>query len=494
MAARGMRTAAKPAHLSTISRGVDLSAAEVGAGMLGLDLTPQGRLIAGVLESRVTRRGVERARYSDVAVQVPRRATKTTSVWSVLIGRAMTRPGYRCVTTAQSGTIASSIIVGFGDVLERRGYGGYEPRGRIGGSTVNGDRTLRLLRNGGRERLEFANGSAIWVVPPDPGAVRSAAADDIVVDEAGELEGAKGTDFLAGVRPLQDTRGPLAQLIIAGTPGKSRAGMFWDVLTEARAGTDAEQGIVDYSARDDDDPDDERTWRRFHPGIGTVTTLEVIRKRRAKMSQADFAREYLCVWPTDASTGALDVAGWAACGVEEFPERPARFALSFEAPKDLSCAAVMAAWRLEDGRACLEVLAFRPGISWVAGFVHRVARETRSPVVYDEIGGNVAIGAELRRLRPAVRVLPVSMRHVGGAAQLVADVIRERRVVHACQPDLTGAVEGVGWRPMGRDSRAFVQRPGMADKSPIVAGSLALWHWDEARLGSRTPIEIVVAS
>lgn len=443
--------------------------------MLGMPLTPQGEKVAGVLEAR---RG-EGVRYGEVAVQMPRRSAKSTSIWSVLIGRAMERPGWRCVTTAQSGTVASAILLEHGNLLEARGWGGFDPRRPGGHNEELGNGTLRLLRNGGREKIEFQNGSRIWCVPPEAAAVRSAAADCIVVDEAGEHEGDKGVLFLDGVRPLMDTRGPLAQLIIAGTPGKARAGMFWDALTAARAGTDRDLGIVDYSALDDEDPEDRKVWRRVHPGPASgLTPMRVIEKRRTQMGIVQFAREYLCLWPSDAMTGALDVEAFRACEAPLPESWPDRTVVAFDCAKDGTISSVLRVWRDESGRACMEVMAHRPGTSWVARYVHEAARRLRADVVLDEIGGNVEVAADVRRMRPGVRLVPIKMLHVGGAAQRLATAIRERKVLQFGQPDLIGAVEACSWRPLGRDGRAFGQRPGMAPIAPAVAASLGLWHFD----------------
>ncbi len=477
----------RPTYASATAAATDLTAARIGADMLGMPLTPQGERVSRLLEAR---RGAG-VRFDTAVIEMPRRAAKTTSIWSVLIGRAMTRPGYKCVVTAQSGTIASSIILEHGSILEARGHGGFQPRRPEKVNADVGDGTMRLLRNGGRERIEFANGSRIWVVPPEAAAVRSAAADDIVIDEAGEHEGQRGQDFLDAVRPLQDTRGPLAQLIVAGTPGRVRDGMFWALLQAGRNRTDRDLGILDYCARDDEDPDDERVWRRVHPGIGSLTTMAVIRKRRSKMDLVSFAREYLCLWPTDAATGALDLDAWER-GATDFPAlRPGRSVIAIDAPKEQTCCAVVEAWRGDDGKARLEVLAFRPGVSWVARFAHKAALAAKAPVVFDEIGGNVSIAAELRRLRPSVKVEPLKTLHVGGAAQLLATEVREDRIVHFGQPDLTSAVESASWRPLGRDGRAFGRRPGYGEISPVVAGSFALWAYDQQKPRSSARVIIV---
>jgi hypothetical protein len=462
---------ANPRFLSPIPANVDLAEAERGARMLGLELTPQGRNVAGVLAAQNDAGG---ALYRESVIQLPRRATKTTAIWATILGRAATREGYRCVTTAQSGSVASRILLehaermlAAGTAIESR------DRGKVDGAVV-------LFRNGGREHLDFPNGARIWCVPPNAGAVRSQASDDIVIDEGGEFEGQKGSDFLTGARPLMDTRGPLAQLIVAGTPGRARSGLLWDMLTDGRKL--GKVGIVDYSARDDDDPADRSVWARVHPGPDSgLTPLSVIEERFEQMDLADFAREYLCLWPSDAATGALDVAAWTDQGHDGPPERPERWVLAFDSPKDATVSSVVAAWRDADGRAWFEVLAHRPGTSWVARFVHKVARDTRAEVVFDEIGANTTTAAELRRLTPRAKTTPLLLRSIAGAAQLLATEVKDGRVGHYRQPDLDRAVESTTWRPAGRDSRAFGWRPGGAHVSPVVAASLALWHFDDTR-------------
>lgn len=484
---------AVPTYASAVPADVDISAAHQGAAMLGLPLFEQGERVARLLEARDADGG---ALYTDVVIEMPRRATKTTSVWSVIIGRAVTRPGYKCVTTAQSGNVGSRILLEHANMLVANGHAVYSREAQ-----QHPDRAI-LYRNGGRERIEWPNGSVIMVVPPDAGAVRSAAADDIVIDEAGEHEGTKGSEFLNAVRPLQDTRGPLAQLVVAGTPGKVRQGMFWDILTEARDpkpdedGWLDEVGILDYSMRDDEDPEDREVWARVHPGPSSkrpdgssLTPMRVLEKRFHKMGAAWFAREYLCSWPVDSATGALDVSRWTPLGLDEFPgERPARSVIAFDSNKEQTACAVVEVWRNEDGKACVELLAFRPGVSWAATFIHRVARESNAPVVFDEIGGNVTIAAELRRKRPGVRVVPLNMKAVGGAALLLAGELRDGNVEHYNQPDLAAAVDATSWRPMGREGRAFGHRPGKGEISPIVATSFALWQYD--LIPDRKPISI----
>lgn len=473
---------ATPRYLSPVPDDVDLTVPLLGAEWLGLGLTYQGEQLAGLMEARDDEGG---ALYTEVLAQMGRRATKTTAVMATFIGRAVTRPGYRAVITAQSGNIASRIMLEHAEMMlvTERVVESREARTGIPeGKAV-------LYRNSGRERLDFWNGSRVWVVPPEAGAVRSAASDDVWIDEVGEFEGARGQDFLAGAFPIMATRGPLAQLVLTGTPGKTRTGLLWEKLEHGRSGlaeAEDDQGTLDYSARDDDDPDDEAVWWRVYPGMSSLkadgtplVSLKSMRKQRKTLGLLNFAREFLCLWPVDAATSALDIDQWIDHAVQEFEVPPGKSVIAIDAPKDQTCAAVLEVWRDDDGVACFRVLAFRLGVSWAPRFAHKAAREISAPVVGDDIGAVTPLLAELRRLRPVVRVVPMGLKQVGGAAQLLATEIKDGRVRHFDQTDLTAAVRSATWRPAGRESRAFMAKPGGAPVCPVVAASLGLWHFDE---------------
>ncbi|WP_130412382.1 hypothetical protein [Xylanimonas ulmi] len=461
---------AAPRFVSPIPDDVDISAAEVGARLLGLELLPQGVREAQLLEARNAEGG---ASFSSVVIQMPRRSTKTTAIWATILGRAATREGYRCVVTAQSGYIASRILLEHAERMLRAGNLVESREVRF----QDGVDKPVLFRSGGRERIDFPNGSRVWVVPPDPGSVRSAAADDIVIDEAGEFEGDKGEQFMLGVLPLMDTRGPLAQLVVAGTPGRTRSGMFWGMLEDARRGDDDELGILDYSAADSDDPEDRAVWARVHPGPSSgLTPMKVLERRFAKLGAVGFAREYLCMWPADASTSAIDMESWANAEVER-TALPDRFGLALDIAVDGSSAALVAAWRDADGVAYVEVVEHRMGVSWLAAKAHAMGKKYRVPVRYDDIGNNRNVAEEIDRRR-GVRLAKGNLKDVAGAAQRLVSDLAEGRLRHFGQASLTAAAEGAAWRQT-EGARAFGRNTSRHPIEPLVAASLAIWQYDQ---------------
>lgn len=468
-----MIMAARPTYESRTRGAVDISAAHLGASLLGLPLFDQGERVARVMEAR---RG-EGARFSDVVVEMPRRSTKTSSIWATLIGRAMTRPGYKAVTTAQTGTTASRILLEHAEHLIANGEAVESREARSGSSKIV------LYRNGGREHLDFPNRSRIWCVPPEAGAVRSAAADDILIDEAGELDVEKFAAMMSGLLPLMDTRGPLAQLIVAGTPGLVRAGPFWEMLEAGRNRTDPDLGILDYCARDNEDPADRKVWRRVHPGPSShrpdgkpLTPMSVLEKRFKKLGPLRFAREYLCQWPTNAGVTAIDPGDWSA---REVPvvQLPARFGLAADCEPNGAAAAIVAAWRDADGEPFVALLEYRAGTGWVPAVLRSMARKhgrAIAGIAVDGIGANVPVIEALTRARPMVATVQPGFRAIQGACQTFVN----RLPYHQVQPDLERAIEGANWRVV-EGGRLFGRKVSAADISPLVAAVEALWAFDQ---------------
>ena len=478
---------AEPTFMSAVPAGTSADVADIGAKMMGFEVTPQGRNLAMVLES-ADADGLPL--YPTVGVLMPRRSTKTTSLWSVILGRCATRENYRVVTTAQDGTRAGQKMR---EVMRSLQAQGLEEAGAV-----------KLEWSNGREVIGFPEtGSRIWVVPPNSSAFRSEAADVELFDEAGELDPAKSTDLLEGALPLLDTR-PMGQAIIAGTPAKQRAGLLWDTLIEGRLGEPG-AGILDYSIRDDEEcwveveigtPNSinhqkrafllrEDVVRRVHPGIGTLTTWAKMQARFKKMGPVSFDREYMCRFPFDNTTTAFDMEAW---GKAEAPAEilPATFGLAYDVAPDGSSAAICAAWRDEVGLAYVTILEHRQGVSWLPRTAHAIARKYRVPIRYDSIGANHGPGTEIQRLR-GVTLVPSTGRDAMGAAQGIVSALSDGSLRHFGQASLTEAADGAAWR-QGDGGRYFARTASVNDISPMVAASLALWQADQTP--SRKPMRI----
>ncbi len=461
---------AEPLVLSPIPAGTDLAEAREGARWLSLPLTRQGEQIAGVMQA-LNAEGLPL--YETVGVEAPRRSTKTTAALGTLLGRCLARDGYLVASTAQDGTRASAKLVEVMTVLR---HAGFEAAGH------------RLYFSNGKERILFANGSEWRALPPDPAAFRSAAYDCVLIDEAGELPPEKAAALLAGILPTQDTR-PHSQTIVAGTPGETRAGLLWDTLQDLANGAPGVGGCV-YAAPDGStfldlsDPDapvlDWGLLLRTHPGISAgLTTAAKVYRRLSKMGVQKWSAEYLCLWPLAAGSGALDVAAWRDCAASE-AVRPPDAALAWDADPGGLNGALVAAWRDEAGRACLEVLEAGEGTDWLPGAVQRHQSRAGGAASYDAIGANLEVVERMGRAPYRVRSVPLRFKDTIGAAARIDREVRRRNVEHYDHPALTAAVESAGWRPAG-NGRLFLRTPGSC---AVVAAGHALWAYDQRSAGA----------
>jgi hypothetical protein len=483
---------AVPRFCSEIPEGTDIEAARKGAWLQRLPITPQGIIVAGVMQSRHPNR---RIRYKQVTIQIPRRSTKTTTIQNVLLGRCATMPGYQVVSTAQDGTRASQffrdmmdlILDHANEIMEKRNEEreeawdgeGKEPEEFTQKQALAelGIRTMYFSQQ--REYIKWRNGSKWRVAKPEAGSLRGGAAHAIWFDEGGELDPETAPKLVAGALPMMDTK-PEGQVIVSGTPGEARVGLFWNQLEKARAAKD-KLGIVDYSADDFCDPTDERVWWRTHPGLACgLTDIDTIRERfdeETGMPLPEFMREYLCIWPPDSSVTALDLQKWGITHDE----------LTLAAPEDVpvgigwdvaiggGSAAVAAAWLDENDEPHIQILRHRQGSQWLPGYIGKgIKTLPRLNVAYDSIGQNIVVAQALGRM-PQVktnRVKALSMKDVSAATALLAQSVDLMTLHHGKHAGLDTAVKNATWRnPDG--NRLFMRKNG-ADLSTLLAAVAAL--------------------
>lgn len=465
----GLTFDASPRWMSPAPGGTDISAAILGASRMGLPLTPQGVHVAAMLEAKSTRvdpvSGLCRPLYEEASVEVPRRSTKTTTVQMVLLGRCESIAGYRVVSTAQDGTRASQFFMNMVRLMEAQL--------RRDGLEWTDWGIKQVYRSQGREYIEWFNGSKWWVVKPESGAFRGEAADCMWFDEAGELDPEKSEDLVAGAFPLMDTR-PLGQIIISGTPGLVRAGVFWDALKRGRDNPDA-YGIVDFCALESDDILDEAVWWRTHPGLACgLTELAKVQRNLDKLGPAQFAREYLCVWPADTATSAIDPAEWQAALEDPVPFDGQDFDLTFDCHIHSLYATLTATWIDAAGEPHGQVMDYRPGTDWLTAELVRAQKaHPRVKIHYDSIGANSAVALALQRVATfrthALR--PVSLKEVAAGAAALNNALGVGTAhVHA-SASLTNAAENVTWRYSG-ESRLFGRKNAAVDVSGIISLSI----------------------
>lgn len=445
------------------------------------------------------------------AIEMGRRTSKSTSIFLVLLGRCAMRPGYKVTYTAQSGVAGMRQFREWAGVLEAisppddldlppwlRGRPRARPKYAQRQVALFGDelvpaaeleptgRGFRILRGNVDTGIVFDNGSTFKHIPPKAANFRGAASDVSWIDEAQEIAVEDGDELLAGIRPLQDTR-PGASIILSGTAGESRAGIFWNMLERGRNG-DPAVGVLDYAAPASidwdliEDVDSAMTvLQAVHPGIGTLTTLEQMRAQWHELPRPQWAREYLSLWPETYTARAIPANLWADAGLERKKPFPERVAFGLAMRPGGSVSAIAAAWRDDRGVGYVEIVDHRPGTAWVPKRMQYLTGKYRgASIAYDLRGEGGATRTEAERLTPRPRMDEQKWPDLtAGSIQFLRELERGT-VKHFGQTGLDAAVAGASRRDSG-DSGQWTWTP-MQPGGDIVcldAASRALRNWDK---------------
>jgi phage terminase large subunit-like protein len=428
---------------------------------MGISLLPQGEQVAGLLEAKDSE-GLPL--YEALVIQMGRRATKTSSIQATLLGRCFSIPGYRIISTAQTGTLSQQFLAELGQQLEMA-YPDEDTR------------PFRFYKSNGSIRIVWDNGSQWRAVKPQASAFRGSYADCILMDEAGEYDAKTTEDLLAGALPVMATR-PQAQLIVTGTPPKTREGLLWQYLQAGRKGTEG-LGILDYSMEPTQDATDEAVWQAVYPGLSScLVSLKFLRKALETQGLLSFSREFLCLDPVASSLRAIAEEDWLAGQEADMLTLPeSNFSLSYEVSMDGGSAAVAVAWFSEDGIPHVQILEHKAGYQWLPGYIGKALTDYRgTEIVYDAIGNNLAVNQKIQGMPrvPKSNLRALTMKEVAGGVSTFTSAVSDRALVHAKDASIDAAVESVAFRYSG-DSRLWSRGNSNADISPLVAASNALY-------------------
>lgn len=456
-------------------------------------------------------------------VEMPRRASKSTTIFCKLLGRCIRRRNYLVTFSAQNGVASGRL---FDDWVERLNelhpedksippwlrHIDRKPKQQARHLALFGDELVPAAEDeikprfyharvspSARDITVKATGSKIRVIKTAASAYRGLAADVSWLDEGQELDPEEGVKIIAGIRPLQDTRRGNPATIVSGTAGEARVGIFWSYINRLRSG-DPAMGGVDYAAPEDtpwsEIEDEERAMQLIatvHPGIGTLTTVDTMRDtyREPEFGLPQWAREYLSLWPESYGTRAISDELWTANGRETKPPMPTKVAFGVSIKPGGSSAAICAAWRNQRGVAYIEVVAHQSGTAWLPERLQQLTTKYRgSTVAYDNIAEGAATATEAELLTPRPRLRVQTYRETAaGCVQFMRDLERGT-IRHAFQRGLDAAVAAAGRRETRGDNGVWLWTPAEpgADITPLDAATRALRNWDQhhARSGRGT--------
>lgn len=449
------------------------------------------------------------AKHHDTySFEISRRATKTTSIFLTLLGRCVSRPGHQVTFSAQNGVAGSRRLrewagrldaVNPPDDLDLPPWLRDRPRKTkhstavaLFGEDVIPDMTpkrrgFKIMRGEVGKGLYFDNGSQFLVLKPDADAYRGEGADDSWLDEFQDVDPVEGDELLAGILPLQDTKLG-ASTIVSGTAGEARVGPFWTYVDRLRNSSPGIGGL-DYAAPEDtpwevieNEKEALELLSHVHPGIGTLTTVEKMRKNYLELPRPQWAREYLSIWPETYGVVAIPAEQWAEAAQQRKVAIPPRVAFGLAIKPGGSVAAIVAAWRNAKGKAYLEVVEHRQGTSWIPKRAQELTMKYRgSTIAYDDIAEGKATATETMNISPRPKLRIQTYReNAAGCVQLMRDLERGN-LTHFDQVGLNDAVLKAAKREVRGDQGIWLWTVGQPgdDITCLDAATRALRNWDQ---------------
>lgn len=245
----------------------------------------------------------------------------------------------------------------------------------------------------------------------------------------------------------------------------------WNALVErGRLAVDSGKrtGIAyfEWSAGDDDDPDDPDTWWGCMPALGHTITVPVVADARSNMKDGEFRRAFLNR-KTKAEDRMLPVADWnAVCSPDVQPAGQPTFSLDVNPERSAGSIVVASP-------GVAELVDFRLTTGWLVARAADLSAKWGQPTwVVDSTGPAASFIPDMERA--GMHVHPATPRELIEACGQFYDGVIERRLRIRYHQRFEEAAAGAAKRSIG-DAWAWTRKSAAADISPLVAATLALW-------------------
>jgi hypothetical protein len=398
--------------------------------------------------------------YSLLVVSVPRQSGKTTLDLAQSVHRCLYKPRQKAWHTAQTGQDARKKWRELADDIIT------SPLAPL----VDG----KPRSSNGAEALVFKNGSNLRPHPPTRDALHGEQSDLNNVDEAWVFDDLQGADIMQAITPTQLTR-PGAQTWIWSTRGDRSSTWFHGLIEAIRAGAIPRAALFDWGVPDGEDPSDLETIARYHPAYGHTVTMGSLEAAQATFANdpQGWARAYGNI-ATGNAERVIPLGPWLDARTrEEAP--PGRPAYGVAVSADGAWGAIVAAVIGPDGRPFVEVLAHRPGRSWLVAEVRALWRAGEL-VVVDRRGPAAPVADQLELA--GIEVLTPSGPDYAAACQDIYDRITDPagpRLLHREHEALDTAADVAGRRALHDGGWVWSRNRSTGDVSCLEAATLAAW-------------------
>lgn len=331
-----------------------------------------------------------------------------------------------------------------------------------------------IRRTNGQEAIYLVNGGSCEFIARSKGSGRGFTVDDLVFDEAQELDDFAYSALLPTISAAPSGN---PQQIITGTPPGPRDNgeVFTRLRSDALGGKSIRTVWIEYSMSPDGDPDDMEQIAQANPGLDIRLDRETVADERAAMDDEMFRRERGGLWELGGLASVIPRRSWmdrADAGSVAVSD----LALGVEVAPDLGWASVSLAGRRADGTWHVELWERRETAAWVVPYVAALLASNPAVrgVAADAGSPSLALFDDFKAA--GVRLMVPRVVELGQSCGTVLAGVIAGSVWHTDQPQMTTAAMTAGKRMLG-DTGMWVwsRRTATSDITPIQAATLALW-------------------
>jgi hypothetical protein len=222
--------------------------------------------------------------------------------------------------------------------------------------------------------------------------------------------------------------------------------------------------------------DDESLWEQSIPLLDRLTSREFIRGERAKLAPLEFGREYLG-WAEADDSDVVDIRAWSALADPESTPLAYPLALGLEVAQGGASASVIAAGYRADGLVHVEVLADRPGTSWLPEFLLDMQRSMRADIFHRS--GRVPVASFLPALS-RLTLEPIGPADFSAGVGLLEQKVSEQQLRHLGSPALMRSLSEANKSDIGDNAVTITARGSKGNPAPAMALVLAVWGLETA--------------
>ncbi|QWK51343.1 terminase [Mycobacterium phage Stinson] len=390
------------------------------------------------------------------AMSIPRQTGKTYFLGAIVFALCKMTPGTTVIWTAHRTRTAAETFKSMQALAKREQIAPH---------------ILNVHTGNGKEAVLFTNGSRILFGAREKGFGRGFAKVDVLIFDEAQILSENAMDDMV---PATNAS-PNGLILFAGTPPKPTdpGEVFTNLRLDAINGESDDVAYVEISADENDDPDEESTWRKMNPSYPHRTSARAIRRMRKALSWDSFRREAMGIWDKiSVHAQVIKPSLWRDIADPLGPEpgaKPASLGVDMSHGGAIS---IGGCWLLEhEQRHVEQVWAGTDTAAAVEFIVERAGR--RIPVVIDDASPAKSLVPELKRRKVKVRITYAG--DMAKACGLFKNNAEGDTLTHGDQLDLTEALKGAKQRPI-RDAGGWGwdRRDPTCVIHPLVAVTLAL--------------------